>query len=43
MEEYPYIRENYYVAVDEYNVAVKFSDDLSKKVQDDKIYKKTVE
>ncbi len=43
MEEYPYIRENYYVAVDEYNVAVKFSDDLSKKAQDDKIYKKTVE
>lgn len=43
MEEYPYIRTNYYMAVDEYNVDVQFIDDLSKKEQDSKTLKKTVE
>lgn len=43
MEEYPYIRTNYFMAVDEYNVDVIFNDDLSKKEQDSKTLKKTVE
>ena len=43
MDEYPYVKEEFYIMVDKNNVGIEVSDDLSKKVQDDKILKKTNE
>lgn len=44
MEEFSYIREGFFIPVDEYNIDVKFNDDLAKKVQSaDKELKKTID
>lgn len=43
MEEYPYIKEDYFIPVDKNNIGIKVEDDLAKKVEDDKVLRKTNE
>lgn len=43
MDEYPYVREEFYIMVDKNNVGIKVDDDLAEKVHDEKTLKKTNE